>query len=145
MPTVERSVTIQRSVPEVFSYMDDVRREKEWQPNLIEAVQEPPGPTGVGTRRRYRSTFLQREVVNEYRCTVYEMYVRVVYESTPESALQATAEFRWEPVGAHTRVIACIDASPGGVLKLIPKPVLEKASLRELEVMLENLKRVLES
>ncbi len=68
-----------------------------------------------------------------------------MYVSTEESALHATAEFRWEPVGSHTRLVASIDASPGGVLKLVPRPILEKASLRELEVMLENLRRILES
>jgi len=125
-------------------YMDDVRREHEWQPNLIDASQDPLGPVGVGTKKRYVSTFLGKEVVNVYRVADYEMFVRAVYQSLPESAVQATAEFVWEPAGAATRVTMTVDASPGGLFKLIPRPVLEKASIQELEGMLENLRRVMD-
>ena len=41
------SIMIERPPAEVFAYMDDVSREKEWQPNLRSAEQEPPGPTEV--------------------------------------------------------------------------------------------------
>ncbi len=73
------------------------------------------------------------------------MYVRVVYESTPESATNATAEVRWAQVPEGTRVRMTIDATPGPALKLVPKKALEKATTRELERMLEKLKAVLEA
>ncbi len=141
---IERSVIIRRSVPDVFSYMDDIEREHEWQPNLRAASQEPRGPVGVGTLKRYTSVFMKMERQNVYRVAVYEMYVRVVYESTPESATDATAEVRWEEVPEGTRVTMAIDATPGPALKLVPKKVLEKATSQELERMLEKLKAVLE-
>jgi carbon monoxide dehydrogenase subunit G len=144
VPLIERSVIIRRSVPEVFSYMDDIDREQEWQPNLRSATQEPRGPVGVGTVRRYTSKFLKKEVHNVYRVTAYEMYVRAVYESTPESDTHATAEIRWEQVPQGTKVTWTIDATPGRRLKLVPKKALEKASTQELERMLENLKARLE-
>ena len=112
MPRIERSVTIARSVPDVFSYMDDVDREHEWQPNLRAASQEPRGP--------------------------------VVYESTPESATQATAEVRWEQVPEGTMVTMSIDAAPGRALKLMPGKALQSATTKELERMLGLLKEVLE-
>ena len=99
IPRIERSVVIDRSVPDVFSYMDDIDRERDWQPNLREASQEPRGPVGVGTLKRYTSIFLKKQIQNVYRVTVYDLYVRVVYESTPESAIHATAEIRWDAVG----------------------------------------------
>jgi uncharacterized membrane protein len=141
---IERSVIIRRSVPEVFSYMDDIEREHEWQRNLRAASQEPRGPAGVGTLKRYTSTFLKKEVHNVYRVAVYEMYVRTVYESTPESDVQATAEVRWEQVPEGTRVTMSIDAAPGRLSKLVHKKALEKASTQELERMLDDLKVVLE-
>jgi len=144
MPRIERSVVISRSVPDVFTYMDDVDREAEWQRNLRSARQEPRGPVGVGTTKRYRSTFLKREVENVYRITAYEMYVRVAYESTPESAVQATAEVRWEQVPEGTRVTMTIDATAGRALKMVPGKALERASAQELERMLADLKAVLE-
>ncbi len=141
---IERSVIIRRSVPDVFSYMDDIEREHEWQPNLRAASQEPRGPVGVGTLKRYTSVFMKMERQNVYRVAVYEMYVRVVYESTPESATDATAEVQWDQLPEGTRVTMAIDATPGPGLKLVPKKVLEKATSQELERMLEKLKAVLE-
>ncbi len=141
---IERSVIIRRSVPDVFSYMDDIEREHEWQPNLRAASQEPRGPVGVGTLKRYTSVFMKMERQNVYRVAFYEMYVRVVYESTPESATDATAEVQWDQLPEGTRVTMAIDATPGPALKLLPKKVLEKATSQELERMLEKLKAVLE-
>lgn len=144
MHRIERSVIIARSVPEVFRYMDDVEQEHEWQPNLRAASQEPRGPVGVGTVKRYTSVFMKRERHNVYRVTAYDMYARVVYESTPESATQARAEVRWEQVPDGTRVTFSIDAEPGRTPKLVAGTALERATTRELERMLRSLKQVLE-
>ncbi len=142
---IERSVIIRRSVPDVFSYMDDIEREHEWQPNLRAASQEPRGPVGVGTLKRYTTVFMKQERQNVYRVTEYEMYAHVVYESTPESATNATSEVRWDQVPDGTKVTMTIDATPGPALKLVPKKVLEKATTQELERVLEKLRVVLES
>ena len=145
MPTIQRSVVIRRTVPDVFSYMDDIDREMEWQPNLRSAEQAPRGPVGVGTLKKYTSVFLKKRIQNVYRVTEYDMYVRVVVESTPESAVQATAEVAWEHLAEGTRVTMTIDATPGKALKLVPKKALEKASTHELERMLDQLKLRLEA
>ncbi len=145
MSRIERSVIIRRSVPDVFSYMDDIDREHEWQPNLRAASQEPRGPVGVGTLKRYTTVFMKQERQNVYRVTEYEMYAHVVYESTPESATNATSEVRWDQVPDGTKVTMTIDAKPGPALKLVPKKVLEKATTQELERVLEKLRVVLES
>lgn len=144
MPRIERSITIARSVPDVFSYMDDVDREHEWQPNLRAASQEPRGPVGVGTIKRYTSVFMKKERRNIYRVTAYDMYARVVYESTPESDTQATAEVRWEQVPDGTRVTFSIDAQPVHTSRLVPRKTLERATNKELERMLGMLKAALE-
>ena len=143
MSRIERSVIIRCSVPDVFAYMDDIDREHEWQPNLRAASQEPRGPVGVGTLKRYTSVFMKKERQNVYRVAVYEMYVRVVYKSTAESATDATAEVRWDQVPEGTKVTMTIDSTPGAALKLVPKKALEKVTTQELERMLEQLKAVL--
>lgn len=145
MSRIERSVIIRRSVPDVFSYMDDIDREHEWQPNLRAASQEPRGPVGVGTLKRYTTVFMKQERQNVYRVTEYEMYAHVVYESTPESATNATSDVRWDQVPDGTKVTMTIDATPGPALKLVPKRVLEKATTQELERVLEKLRVVLEN
>jgi hypothetical protein len=94
--------------------------------------------------KRYTSVFMKQERHNVYRVTAYELYVRVVYESTPESATQATADIRWEQVPEGTRVTMAIDATPGRALKVMPGKALERATTNELERMLGLLKQVLE-
>lgn len=145
MPQIQRSILIRRPVPEVFAFMDDIRREGDWQSNLVSAEQEPLGPVGVGTVKRYTSQFLKKEIHNAYRCTVYEMYVRTVYETTSDSAIEATAETRWEHVPEGTMVTWIIDAEPRGPLGMIPGALLERASISELEETLDRLKTLLES
>ena len=140
----QHQVLIQRYVPDVFAYMDDVSREPEWQPNLVEASQDPPGPTAVGTRKRYASQFMGKRIENTYVTTVYEPPSRIVYESTPDSVLQATVEVRFDDVSGATRVTMALEGKVAGVLRFVPGKVLEAAYKSELETTLGLLKKSLE-
>jgi hypothetical protein len=51
---VESSIGIAAPAEAVFDYVTDVRREREWNPQLREAEKLTPGPVGVGTRYRVR-------------------------------------------------------------------------------------------
>ena len=137
-------VLIQRYAPDVFAYMDDVSREPEWQPNLVEATQDPPGPTAVGTRKRYVSQFLGKRIENTYVTKVYEPVQRVVYETTPDSVLRATVEVRFEDEGGATRVTMAFDGKVSGPLRFIPEGILKAAYESELESTLQRLKGKLE-
>ena len=46
----EYSITIKVPVEDVFAYMQDIEREREWQPNLREASQLTEGEPGVAAR-----------------------------------------------------------------------------------------------
>lgn len=141
----EKSVLIERPLDEVFAYMDDVSREREWQPQLLEAEQTPPGPATVGTRRRYVSDFLGRRVTNTYVVRLYEPGRRVVLESTPDSVVRARTDIRWEAVAAGTRVTMALEGTPTGVLRFVPKAMLEATFEKELAATLARLKATLEA
>jgi hypothetical protein len=51
---VENSIGIAAPAETVFDYVTDVRREREWNPQLREAEKLTPGPIGAGTRYRVR-------------------------------------------------------------------------------------------
>ena len=51
---VENSIGIAAPTETVFDYVTDVRREREWNPQLREAEKLTPGPGGAGTRYRVR-------------------------------------------------------------------------------------------
>jgi carbon monoxide dehydrogenase subunit G len=142
---LEHEIVIQRPVSDVFAYMDDVNREREWQPGILDARKEPPGPTVVGTRKSYASEFMGKRIENVYVTRVFEPNHHVVYETTPESVLQARAELRWETAGSGTRVTMRFDGKVGGPLRFVPQRVLEGVYRKELEKTLGLLKVRMES
>ena len=137
-------VQVDCPVSEVFAYMDDVEREKEWQPGIKKASKDPPGPTAVGTRKSYVSEFLGRPIRNTYVTSAFESDRRVVYETTPDSVLKARVELTFEPTGPGTRVTMQVQAKPTGVLRFIPQAILESTARKELEASLALLKGKLE-
>ena len=138
------SILIRRSPHEVFTYMDDASREHEWQPNLRSAEQDPPGPTQVGTRKKYVSRFMGREVKNTYVVTELDPGRRIVCRTERDSAIEARSEVTWEPEGPGTRVTMTIQGKPKGFLKFVPKRALELAYREELEAALRRVKDRLE-
>lgn len=140
----ESSTTISRPAAEVFEYMQDIEREREWQPNLREAEQTPEGEPGVGTRRRYVSEFMGKRFENVYVNTIYEPNRRVAYKSAPESDTQAEGEITWEAVEGGTRVTMRFRAEVGGALRLIPKSLVASLAKKELGDALSRVKTRLE-
>ena len=138
------SVVIRRPIAEVFDYMNDVTREHEWQPHLVDAVQEPPGPSAVGSLRRYRSEFMGRSVENTYVIRAWEPRRRLTLETTGDSALEATSEVRWEAVPDGTRVMMTVEGKPKGAFRLVPRKLLEATMHKETEAALARLKERLE-
>jgi uncharacterized membrane protein len=145
MPRITESITIRRPRADVARYMDDVTREREWQPALLDASQEPAGPSAPGTRKRYVSEFLGRRIENTYVVIACDPGRRMTSETTPDSAMRGTTEIVWDDVGDATRVTLTIDGSPTGVLRFVPRRVLEDAYQRQLTATLQRLKDHLES
>lgn len=139
-----QTIIIQRPVDDVFAYMNDVDREPEWQPQLIEAEQTPTGPTTVGSRRRYVSEFMGKRLENTYVVKVYEPNARIVVETTKDSVLDATSEIRWEPVPEGTRVTMALEGRPKGALRFLPTSILESTFQKEVVTTLARLKERLE-
>ena len=145
MDNQEYSIVVARPIGEVFAYLDDVESEREWQPNLREVQKTPPGPSAVGTKKRYVSQFLGKRIENTYEVIEMGPGWRIVYRTTPDSFVEATSEVRCEPEGDGTRVTMVVTARPGGALRLVPKKLMEKASVEELRDSLERLKALLEA
>ena len=140
----EHQVVIASPISRVFTYMDDVSREREWQPSIVEAYKDPPGETALGTRKRYMSEFMGRRMENTYVTTLFEPNQRVSYETTPDSVLRAKVELSFEPVGAGTKVTMAFRGKLTGPLRFIPQSVLEGVYHKELKSTLALLKQRLE-
>lgn len=144
MPRHEESIEIRRPLPEVYAYMDDIDREREWQTHLVEAEQTPIGPTRVGTRRRYVSEFMGKRLENTYVVLELDEGRHLVCETTPDSAVSARSEIHWVETQGVTRVTMSIDGKAGGLLRFVPPKLIEAAFRSELESALARLKERLE-
>ena len=137
---------INRPVEEVFAYMDEISKEKEWQPYLKEWEQTPdPQRNGVGTVRRYVNQYMGRRFTNVYVITEYEPNRKVMYESTPEAAVQAEGGQLWERVEGGTKVTFVFRPELGNFWSFIPKPIVRRIYMRTLTNNMARLKKVLES
>lgn len=138
------SIVIDRSPVEVFYFMDDVAREPEWQPGLRLAEQSPPGPSRPGTRKRYVSDFMGREVENTHVVTEVVPGRRLVTETTPDSAIDGRYEIEIDPEGVGARVSLTFEGRPRGRAAALGSRVLERTYAKELRASLERLKAVIE-
>ena len=138
-------VVIESPISRVFAFMDNVEREPEWQPGIQEASKEPPGPTAVGTRKRYVSEFMGNRIVNTYVTKAYEMDRHVTYETTKDSVLRARVDLSFRTVDGGTEVTMAVTGKATGVLRFVPKTLLEGVFRKELESSLSLLKTKLEA
>ena len=143
---LEGSVVINKTVEEVFSYMDDIDKEHEWQPYLEDWQQSPdPNQNGVGTVRRYVNRYMGRSFTNVYLIVEYEPNKKVMYQSTSEAAVQAEGGTLWEPSNGGAQVTFIFKPELGDFWGFIPKPIVSRIYVRTLNNNMQRLKKVLES
>jgi len=97
---IMRTVTVDRSLPEVFAYLSDFTTTTEWDPGTVRTTRDS-GDGGVGTRYLNVSTFLGRETEITY----------VVTEHEPPTRLMLRGENR--TVVAHDTMTLTPDAGGG--------------------------------
>ena len=143
---LEDSIVINRPLEVVFTYMDDIEREHEWQPYLRNWEQSPdPNQNGVGTIRRYDNRYMGRSFSNEYEVVIYEPMEKVMYVSTPEAAVQAEGGTLWEPSNGSTKVTILFKPQLGNFWGMVPKSIVRRIYMGTLSNNMRRLKKVLES
>ncbi|WP_203591089.1 SRPBCC family protein [Streptomyces sp. SID13031] len=65
MITIERVVTVEKSVESVFAYLSDFETTTEWDPGTVSTV-KVEGDGGPGTKYQNKSSFAGRETELEY-------------------------------------------------------------------------------
>jgi uncharacterized protein YndB with AHSA1/START domain len=107
--------TIARPVNEVFAYVADVRRQPEWEPNIVSCTPDADGPLAEGMT----ATQIMREKGGERRVTL------TVADLEPGRRLRFVKEspfhisFGWllEPVGGETRVTYPVELDAPPVMR----------------------------
>ncbi len=70
MPSVERTLTVDKPIEQVWEYLSDFRTSEEWDPPTV-STERTSGDGGVGTTYRNVSKFLGNETEVAYEVTEY--------------------------------------------------------------------------
>lgn len=142
MVNVARSITISRSVAEVFAYVSDVSHEPAWHTDVLEARQTSAGPIGIGTtfQIRVKPSMGVSEGVTEV--IGFEPNRRQVMRGEM-GRMRPTITDLCEPADGGTKFTRRIQIEASGLMGLmlpLMRPVIGKSNTG----FLANLKRVLE-
>jgi uncharacterized membrane protein len=141
--TLETSFEIERPVEIVFAYVADMRNTPQWEAAVKEAQVSPDGPPAVGTQVKAVGTFLGVKLEATFEITALEPNRCFTYKGGAGPAVGETT-YRFEPVGAGTRLSATFHLEPGGLFKLA-EPLLASQTKKQMEADGQRLKALLEA
>jgi uncharacterized protein YndB with AHSA1/START domain len=140
---VERTVTIDRPIEEVFEYVSTPENDSTWASAALRHERTSPGPMRVGTTTRMDLRFLGRTGTYTWEVAEYEPPNLLAYRAT-SGPLPIVVRIRFEPVDGGTRFMHAIETEPRGIYYRALASLMPGAIARILEGMLRNLKNRLE-
>jgi carbon monoxide dehydrogenase subunit G len=138
--TITQSVTVNRSVEEVWTFISNFENTTRWSRGVLEARQTSEGPLGVGSA--VVKAFGRRRTA-DYLVTEYEPNHAFAFEVT-SGPMTSRARYSIEPAGAETRLTASGEAQATGRYKLLAS-ILVRTLKRHSQDDLANVKRILEA
>ena len=116
MAHVEKSISVQKPLDEVWRYLTDFTNTEEWDPPTVSTTRLS-GDGGVGTVYRNVSNILGNNVEIEYTVSAMEPMIRFeVKGATSHVDLHDTITFDWD--GPMTVVTYRAEFAPQGAAKL---------------------------
>ena len=137
---IRNTLTVEKSIEEVFDYAAQFDRHLEWQDNLKGAtINGPPavGVTGTATRKMGPRVHTQ-----EWRMSAYER-PRIVGREILNGPMRPTGTMRFSAEGTSTRVDFEMALNPQGLMKLIG-PLIERQGQKINTGYLAKFKDILE-
>jgi uncharacterized membrane protein len=142
MGHIEHSVHINRPIDEVFAYVNDPSRMKEWNLDLVDAYAD--GPLRVGTRLTQVRSLLGQRIEATAEVTALDPPNSMSVGSVGGGMITMTGTFLFEAMGEGTHFTMSMDIAPSGVLKIAEGAFVDNAS-KNMQQNLATLKQILES
>ena len=144
MVHIEKKVTINRPVNEVFGYMSNAENDARWRTNVKYIKRKPGSESGVGAEyeQKVKGPFggLQADV----RYTEYEPNRRVAFETTTGSVRPLGQIDFSSPSEDTTDVHFQLDWEPTGAWKVFA-PIMGKILEKNAHASYDNLKRKMDA
>jgi uncharacterized protein YndB with AHSA1/START domain len=142
MPSAQRSVRIARPVADVFAFFTDPANEQRWRSSHLKEFQSHE-PLAVGTRvRQVLAGPMGRDIDADIEVTELDQDARYAFR-TIAGPVRPTGAFDFRPVAEGTEVTLRLDATLGGLKKLLMGASVQKAMNGEVAA-LDRAKAVLE-
>ena len=141
MPSAERTVTINRPLEEVFTFVADGRNAKLWRSGVLDVDLA----SGSGLGARYSQGVRGpggRRVSADYEVTEYEPNERIAFRATA-GPVRPTGSFTFEGMGTGTILTFKLDAALGGLQNLLLGRAVQSTMNAEMGA-LDTLKDLLE-
>ncbi|HSE10920.1 MAG TPA: SRPBCC family protein [Nocardioidaceae bacterium] len=143
MTSIERTVTVQKPLSQVFEYLSDFTTTNDWDPGTVETVRVS-GDGGVGTAYRNTSKFAGR--TTELTYVVEDVVPERVFALRGENktvVAHDTMTFRETPSGTEVRYVAEFDfKGPAKFLAPLLGPFFKKLGDEAEQGMREALDRL---
>lgn len=136
------TITIDRSVADVFDYVMHVPNDVEWRANVVEAAFTSDGPPGIGTTGFDRIESGGRETVAGWTVVDWApgSHARWRLDSGP---IRGTGGYICEAAGSGTRFTLEAHVTPTGWLRLLG-PIFAMIGRRGNQADVRKLKAILE-
>ena len=143
MPSASRSITINRPVAEVFSYVADGDKSPQWRDGVLD-IKRVGGDGSVGTTYQQGVKGpMGRRIAADYMVTAYEPNHRLEFQTVTGPA-RPHGRYSFEEADGGTRLTFALDANLGGLRGLFMGGMVQKTM--DSEVMaIEHIKRNLEA
>jgi uncharacterized membrane protein len=141
---IKDSIDIARSPQDVFTYLDQLDRHRQWQPEIVSTTVESDGPVGVGTRVKELRKFGNRQIDSSYEITEHDPPRRTAFRGLV-GPIRPEGTVTLEPLdeGRGTRVTLEFDLIGYGVGKLFA-PLARRHARRTIPGDQQRLKEQLE-
>ena len=141
MITVERSVTIDCPVEEVFAFVSNPARIPEWRKDVLEST-GPKSGAGVGTEFIEKINFMGKKDFT-MKIREFDPNHREVIENIAGPGVRPTQSFTFTPSGNSTMLNVHVSVRTHGLFRLL-EPLLPKMIGKNWDGYLETLKNKLE-
>src|ERR1700755_1099491 len=142
----ESRVTIASSVREVWTYVCDVGRWPEWAPTVLECRIRGGAPLQPGSQVDQRA----KGIFGSSRARSQEVTAVEAPHYVAFAGPMGTSAARWgmelEPMDdKHTEAMMWIEVDLGGLLRVIPGPILQRRIQRVSDLEMVGIKAAVES
>lgn len=144
MIKIEKSVTIKRSVAEVFEFMSNSENDPQWQSGIEEVRKTSEGPIGVGTTFLEVNQMLGRRIKSTIEYIEYEANRKIGLKSVSGPIpFKMTGTFE-SVLEDETKVTLVGEGDVGGFFKLA-EPLVSSMLNKQMESNIAKLKDLLDT